>query len=255
MREREKRAEAASREEYAVNTNEAADILEMLMDGVDPITGEILPAEHVCQEPAVSQALLRAVALLRSQPEETVQPRTRKKRNAGRPWTMDETMELKRLFEAGASVHELCSLLERRPRGIDKQLQYLGLLPKEEHSTPAGHPAAAGAEKANSYWTYQEDCSLWEMNRQNKTIGEMAHALQRSEYAIFCRLERWGLTGGGSNPTCDMYPNWKQADTELLNHMLENGSDVETIADMLARTPEMINARIRFMRHERSTEP
>ena len=34
-----------------MNTEDACVLLETLMDGVNPITGELLPEDHVCQEP------------------------------------------------------------------------------------------------------------------------------------------------------------------------------------------------------------
>ena len=38
-----------------MNTEDAVAILEMLMEGVDPISGEIFPEEHACHEQGSAQ--------------------------------------------------------------------------------------------------------------------------------------------------------------------------------------------------------
>lgn len=47
-----------------MNAKDAYTLLEMLMDGVNPITGELLPEDHVCHEPAVLRALHKALVAL-----------------------------------------------------------------------------------------------------------------------------------------------------------------------------------------------
>ena len=42
-----------------MNNGEARRILAQLAEGVDPITGEVLPEQHVCNEPAVICALIK----------------------------------------------------------------------------------------------------------------------------------------------------------------------------------------------------
>ena len=49
-------------------TNETAlEILLRMADGVDPDTGELLAADHLCNRPAVIRALIAAVQALSSQ--------------------------------------------------------------------------------------------------------------------------------------------------------------------------------------------
>ena len=47
-----------------MNAKDAYTLLETLMDGVNPITGELLPEDHVCHEPAVLRALHKALVAL-----------------------------------------------------------------------------------------------------------------------------------------------------------------------------------------------
>lgn len=39
-----------------MRAKDAYTLLETLLDGIDPITGEVLPDGHLCQEPAVMRA-------------------------------------------------------------------------------------------------------------------------------------------------------------------------------------------------------
>lgn len=49
-----------------MNAKDAYTLLEMLMDGVNPITGELLPEDPVCHEPAVLRALHKVLLALRN---------------------------------------------------------------------------------------------------------------------------------------------------------------------------------------------
>ena len=50
-----------------MNAARAASLLETLIMGIDPITGETLDAEHVCAQPETLRALHLAVAALRNE--------------------------------------------------------------------------------------------------------------------------------------------------------------------------------------------
>ena len=105
-----------------MNAARAASLLETLIMGIDPITGETLDAEHVCAQPETLRALHLAVAALRNE-----KPRL----NAGRPWTPQEDETLRQLYRGGVSLDAICARLSRRPRGTENRLRHLGLLPQE----------------------------------------------------------------------------------------------------------------------------
>ena len=44
-----------------MDTSKARELLSILADGIDPFTGEILPEDHVCNEPDMIRALHLAV--------------------------------------------------------------------------------------------------------------------------------------------------------------------------------------------------
>jgi hypothetical protein len=67
---------------------QALPILEALANGSDPITGQALAAEHLCQHPQIVRALSLAVQVLRRQAPLPVSQARRD--NAGKPWTAEE---------------------------------------------------------------------------------------------------------------------------------------------------------------------
>ena len=146
-----------------MNTKDAYTLLEALMDGINPITGELLPSDHVCQEPAVLRALHKALMVLRSDADmrgDDPAPLNRDGRlNAGRLWTQKDLDWLKQLHEAGTPIDEMCHLLQRRKRGIEKQLAYLGLI-DTQRGQPAVNPKCA---RAGMPWTAADDKVLWDM--------------------------------------------------------------------------------------------
>lgn len=179
-----------------MNTKDACVILETLMDGINPITGELLPEDHVCQEPEVLRALHKALMALCSMDEAAAVPETSPsmvnrngRLNAGRPWTTQDLDKLKHLYEAGTDMEEICRVLQRRRRGVERQLAGLGLM--EAHHHPAD-PDKKHA-KAGLPWTAADDQALQQMWAQGQPKAQIAKMLQRSSWAVECRLERMGL--------------------------------------------------------------
>ena len=76
----------------------AKELLTVLAEGVDPLTGEVLPDDHVCNKGEIVRALNCAVEEL---------SRRRKKplpENNGKPWTEELDDELCRLFDGGSGA-------------------------------------------------------------------------------------------------------------------------------------------------------
>ncbi len=96
------------------------ELLEVLADGIDPLTGEVLPDDHVCNKGEIVRALHRAVEEL-----------SRKRRNPlpennGKPWTEELDSELSRLFDEGMKKQELCAYFKRTSGAIVSRLEKLG---------------------------------------------------------------------------------------------------------------------------------
>lgn len=105
----------------------AREVLEGLADGVDPLTGEVLPDESVCNKAEV----VRAFHCILNE----LQNKTKKKRlpeNAGKPWTKEDDKALCRMFDEGKTRSEMCAFFKRTRGGILSRLAYLGKIPETE---------------------------------------------------------------------------------------------------------------------------
>ena len=71
------------------------------------------------------------------------------------------------------------------------------------------------ATRHGEAWGQQEEFSLESMARNHYTMSQMAHALNRTEYAIQCRLERLGLK---AFPT--KHHEKKERNIVNLNHLI-----------------------------------
>ena len=230
-----------------MNAKDAYTLLETLLDGINPITGEMLPEDHVCQEPAVLRALHKALVSLRNSDDMSVDDAALVNRNgklnAGRPWTQKDLDWLKQLHETGASMEEMCHLLQRRKRGIERQLIYLGLTDK------AGERIAANPKRprAGTPWTAEDDKILWDMWQQGEAEDQIAKALRRSSYAIHCRMERLGMLEPEDADAPPLLPPWSLEDVQLLKRLHASGCSAEEIAKQMNRPMESIRARMFYM--------
>ena len=100
----------------------AKEIISTLADGIDPITGELLPAEHICNNPEV----VRAFYTILQHDNVTKQKKTYE--NAGKKWTKEDDALLKQLFEQGVKVSELQKKFVRSRGSIQSRLAKLGLI-------------------------------------------------------------------------------------------------------------------------------
>ena len=73
----------------------AKELLTILADGTDPLTGEVLPDDHVCNKGEIVRVLNCAVEALSRKREKPLPE------NSGKPWTAELDQELCRLFDEG----------------------------------------------------------------------------------------------------------------------------------------------------------
>ena len=99
----------------------AKELLSALADGIDPFTGELLPWNHVCNQPEMIRAfheILNAIPLSfkkKSLP-----------RNAGKPWTDIEEEKLLDEFDAGMTISAIAKEHGRSRGAIETRLADLG---------------------------------------------------------------------------------------------------------------------------------
>ena len=100
----------------------AKELLTALADGLDPLTGEVLPSDHVCNKGDIVRALHCVLEAL---------PRGQKKplpANNGKPWTEKADQEL---CDGGMTKKELCAHFGRTSGAIDSRLERLGKIQRK----------------------------------------------------------------------------------------------------------------------------
>ena len=112
----------------------ARQILQSLVQGVDPLTGEELAPGTVLQHADVLRALLAGVGALEQTAART-QRRAQLPRNVGRTWDADEDQALTTEFQRGDSTGAIASVHGRTLRAIEARLERLGLLTSDQRST------------------------------------------------------------------------------------------------------------------------
>ena len=113
----------------------ARQILQSLVQGVDPFDGEELPAGTVLQQADVLRALLAGVAAL-EQGVARASRRAQLPKNIGRSWSAEEQSALIDAFQAGEALSEIAARHGRTLRAIEARLEKLGLIATEERTTP-----------------------------------------------------------------------------------------------------------------------
>ncbi|MBE5760402.1 MAG: hypothetical protein E7334_00190 [Clostridiales bacterium] len=103
----------------------AKEILSVLANGVNPITGEILPEDDSCNQIDVVRAInivLRELNGYNKRPSRV----SGEYENAGKPWSSKDDKELCRMFDEGYSKEELCSHFKRSQGALAARLVRLG---------------------------------------------------------------------------------------------------------------------------------
>ena len=117
----------------------AREILQALVQGVDPLSGEELPGGTVLQQVEILRALLAGVAAL-EQMAVRAQRRAQLPDNVGRPWSEEEEKELIKAFKGGDGdpITDIATRHGRTLRAIEARLERLGLITLADRSTRGG---------------------------------------------------------------------------------------------------------------------
>ena len=127
----------------------AKELLSGLADGVDPLTGEVLPEDHVCNKAEIIRAFH---CVLKSLPGKASKPQPE---NAGKPWNDADDAVLCQMFDAGGSKKEMCAYFKRSEGSLAARL--------------------ASIEKLNSGWMG----SRAEVNLAKSTRKQLLQTLQQ----------------------------------------------------------------------------
>jgi hypothetical protein len=112
----------------------AREILQSLVQGIDPFKGEDLPAGTVLQQADVLRALLAGVAAL-EQLAARASRRAQLPQNIGRAWSAEEQSLLIDAFQSGEPVADIAAKHGRTLRAIEARLEKLGLITADERVT------------------------------------------------------------------------------------------------------------------------
>ncbi len=120
-----------------MKNTDATSVLQALIEGREPGSDDLLPAECVVHRADVLRALLTAVSAL-ERAETRLQRRALLPDNVGQPWTADEETRLVEAFKAGQSPEEIARRHRRTVRAVEARLQRMGLLKEEDRTTHGG---------------------------------------------------------------------------------------------------------------------
>ena len=101
----------------------AKEILTALADGINPVTGEILPEGDSCNQVEVVRALNTVLRTLDKKPKQS--SRTAPE-NAGKPWSTEDENMLCQMFDDGCTRAEMSSHFKRTTGSITSRLVKLG---------------------------------------------------------------------------------------------------------------------------------
>lgn len=115
----------------------AKEIVEMLADGIDPTTGEILPSDSHYNNPEIIRALftvLRSVRMPARASKKSIEEKQKvnidsgRPKNAGLSWSEDQRNEVSTLFNQGKTIEDLSEYFERTKGSITSELTHQGLI-------------------------------------------------------------------------------------------------------------------------------
>lgn len=115
-------------------SSDASRILQWLIEGIDPTTGEDIPTDSILNRAEIIRALLTAVWALDAE-EARKKRREQLPTNAGRTWSAEEDAALVDAFERGVPVATIAAERGRSVRSIEARLTAKGLLSPEHRKT------------------------------------------------------------------------------------------------------------------------
>jgi hypothetical protein len=108
-----------------MNHQEAINIIQALIDGINPLSDEPLPSNSLCLNDDIQRALQAAIPALESKVKADIR-KSNLPINAGNPWSSDEDHQLIEAFDNGDSINTLVELHQRTKGAITSRLGKLG---------------------------------------------------------------------------------------------------------------------------------
>jgi hypothetical protein len=144
-----------------MDDSKALSIVSALANGVNPLTGEIFPADSVYQSPDIVRALFVAARRLEggsangtSVTSSPSRPRSPTPSNVGKPWADEEDQRLLAEFDRGRSPRELAGLHGRTLAGIEARLEKHGRIRPQQRETSNRFGQGSTDQKSESRATH-----------------------------------------------------------------------------------------------------
>ena len=102
----------------------AREIINVLAQGIHPVTGEVMPADSPYNEPPVIRALFAVSQALEHC--DVPKPRREMPANAGKTWSGEEDDKLLAAFDAGKQIKQMALELGRSRVAVEARLVKLG---------------------------------------------------------------------------------------------------------------------------------
>lgn len=176
---------------------EAADILQQLINGIHPVTGELLPADHVCTETLVMRALHMGYAALMKYGDAEEQPNEREafvpagRENTHNAWTDEEDQYLREAWTGCVTVDDMRRYLRRTLRSVKCRLVYLGLA--EYAILERKYQPPKGCEHSGLPWYPEEEDAIRAFHAAGVNLMDVARQLKRSFRAVVLHMVHMGL--------------------------------------------------------------
>ena len=94
----------------------AKELISGLADGVNPLTGELLPDDNVCNQAEIVRALNTVLAAIPASKAKSLPP------NAGKPWAPDDDKKLSNMYDAGCDKNDIRAYFKRTDGAIAARL-------------------------------------------------------------------------------------------------------------------------------------
>ena len=170
-----------------MDNQEACELLERLIAGVHPTTGELLANDSAYNDPMVLRALALAIQALRGAQEPA--RRTRESRANNRlSWTGEEDEFLRKAFSQGLTPSAIGAQLQRSEHNVKVRLNALGLASREALGL-----RGAGSQGGRQVWSHEEDEFLRKAFSEGLTPQAVAAQLHRTANNVRLRLYAMGL--------------------------------------------------------------
>lgn len=171
---------------------EAAEILQQMINAIHPVTGEVLPEEHLCAETLVIRALHMGYAALMQTGCEEPQAKEREafvpagRENTHNVWTDEEDQYLHEAWVGCVTVDEMRRHLRRTLRSVKCRLVYLGLA--EYAILERKYQPPKGCEHSGLPWYPEEEDAIRAFYAAGVNLRDVARQLKRSFRAVVMHM-------------------------------------------------------------------